>query len=189
MWTHVGLPVIKGWVGSLKVPKRPTVTLYHNVYTKAVTNGENTKDHFTHLINRQIFIRLFPKWTISLNQYGSKHYSKTKEGIWKGSCKVKSATHVPVLFWSALWYWLLGCSIEVGFIETQSQVLSTPFLSLNLHINHLLNMLSFSFTVGPVPSIPFSLLLFSFNRPSPLAIGKPLLRARHCVKSYVHFLL
>lgn len=81
MWTPNGLPVIKGWVGSLKVPKRPTVTLYHNVYTKAVTNGENTKDHFTHLINRQIFIRLFPKWTISLNQYGSQHYSKTKEGI------------------------------------------------------------------------------------------------------------
>lgn len=53
----------------------------------------------TPIINVQIFIRLFPKWIISLSQYGSQYYSKAKEGIWKGSCKVKSAIQVtsPVL--------------------------------------------------------------------------------------------
>ena len=64
-----------------------------------VTDGGNIKDYFTSLINMQIFIRLFPKWIISLSQYGSQHYSKTKEEIWKGSCKVKSAIQMtsPVL--------------------------------------------------------------------------------------------
>lgn len=137
----------------------------------------------TSLIDMQLFIRLFPKSLI--NHYGS-HYSKTREGIWKGSCKVKSAIQMPAGFWSALCYWLLECSIEVGLTKTPNQVLSAPFLFLNLLINHLLNMLSFSITVGLLPSVSFSLLLYLFNRGQHSGNRQALRYARHCVRSLIY---
>lgn len=46
----IRLAIIMGWDEGLKFPKRPTVTVFHNVYTltKAVTNGGSIKDYFSY---------------------------------------------------------------------------------------------------------------------------------------------
>lgn len=107
---------------------------------------------------------------------------KQKKGFERALVKSKVLSSWPV--WSALWYWLLGCAFEVGLTEAQSQVLSDSFLSFNLLINHLLNMLNFSFTVGLVPSIHFSFPLLSLSMSSHLMVGKLLLCAMHCIRSF-----
>lgn len=132
LWESLGLCVGSAlgcqslWdaLGARISPKEPTVTnTMFILWPKAVTAEENVDDRFIPLIHMQIFIRIFPEWIVSLSQYGSQCYRKTEEGIWKGSCKVKSAAQLTSPILSSTVYWLLACSIGVGLTEPQSQVL------------------------------------------------------------------
>lgn len=99
-------------------------------------------------------------------------YSKTEEGIGKGS---------STGYWDVVLRW--------GSLSPKAKC-SAPPLSLSLVINHLRNILNFSFPVGLVPSIPFSSPLLSFNMPSHLVIRQVLTMcyvplASLCIFSYV----